>query len=220
MVRSVFISRDLEQVKELAVFCVEQEIHLTPRSLIRFEGIYTHPKRPFDLIFFPSIRAAAYFLEYNTIPNGVAVGCIGEQTAVKLRDIGVTPSFIGKNSGDPKSVARAFAAFAVGKRVLIPSSTVSNKTLQEFLPEDQVETLTVYRTIPDPVRITDHELYVFSSPSNLNAFLELNTIPDDAQVIAWGKTTLNSLESKGLKHTHCLNDANTNELIKWIKQNG
>lgn len=218
MIRSVFISRAAEQVPDLCAYCEENGIRLTARSLIRFEGIPAHPKKSFDIIFFPSIRAATFFLEHNSIPAGTEVACIGEQTAAKLRQSGINPAFIGEHAGDPESVARSFATFAAGKQVLIPSSTLSNRTIQQYLGEEQIETLTVYSTLPDPVQIDGHDLYVFSSPSNLSAFLEVNTIPEGAQLIAWGKTTLRAMEMNGLKCSYSLNESSTSELIDLIKK--
>ena len=220
MIRSLFISRNPAQVPLLTVFCRTQHIALEARSLIRFEGIVAHPTQPYDIVFFPSIRAAEFFLTCNQLPEHILVACIGKQTAEKLSGIGLTPSFIGEKAGDPESVGQSFAQFTGKRRVLIPSSTESNRSIQSFLRNDQTETLDVYRTLPEPADIGTSDVYVFSSPSNLYAFFEKNTFPEGAKTVAWGKTTQRAFDRMGISCSHVLGHAEESELIDWLKKNG
>lgn len=220
MIRSIFISRDPSDVPLLTDYCRANKINLKACSLIRFEGIEAHPSKPFDIIFFPSIRAAQFFLASNALNENVVVACIGKQSAEKLKSIGLRPNFVGEKSGDPESVAQAFALFTGNKRVLIPSSTESNRSIQTNLRNERMETLDVYRTIPDPIEIETSDVYVFSSPSNLYAYLAKNTLPEGAKTVAWGTTTQHAFKRFGISCSHVLQHAKESDLIDWLKQNG
>ena len=195
--KRLFISKSIDELKVLPSYCAANELELVAQSLIRFEGIPFTVKQPNEVLFFGSIRAVHFFLAHAEIPKGVAVACIGSVTAQRMQALGIHVDFIGEKSGQPEQVATSFLTWVGQRRVLIPCSEQSNRSMAKNIPTEQREEVVVYRTVPScsPILICDY--YVFTSPSNLHAFLMCNPKPTGT-LIAWGETTRLAMESLGL----------------------
>jgi uroporphyrinogen-III synthase len=143
--------------------------------------------------------------------------CIGQVTATKLKDLGIQCAFIGDEAGNPEKVAEDFKLWAGDKTVCFPRSNRSLKSIQQQLPSNQIVDLEVYQTIHAPCFIAPHNIYVFTSPSNVEAFLEINEIPENAYVIAWGKSTANQLLERHLTPHATLKWSSQQELISLLQ---
>jgi uroporphyrinogen-III synthase len=218
LVRSIFISRNGAELPLLTEFCLTESIDLTAKSFVRFEPLQSRSTMVPDVVFFSSIRAAEFYLVHHRIESHTEIATIGVKTADKLRKLGLNVHFTGSIAGDPEQVAHEFAAWLHGRKVLIPSSDRSNRSIAIALPKEQVEELVVYQTITFLEQVTPCELYIFSSPSNLEAFLELNTIPSAAQIIAWGKTTEKALIKNGYSATWTLSTSSEEEILQILKE--
>ncbi len=217
MINSIFISKDIEDVSALKQFCDERSIVLHAQSLIAFESVPFRVERAHDVLFFSSIRAARFFLKQAAIPNDVAVACIGETTAEKLKSLGIIPDFIGEKSGNPIEVAQAFKQW-LGKRIVfIPQSDKSARTISTILPEEQYIECVVYRTILNCKQVEKSVVYVFTSPSNAESFLQCNPKPE-GKIIAWGETTKHFLRHKEIPLYAKLDTATIDELITRISE--
>lgn len=84
--------------------------------------------------------------------------------------------------------------------VLFPVSDISLKNVQSFLSPKQVKTSVVYSTTSNKQNIKKHDVYIFSSPSNVNSFFNHNQIASEAKVIAIGESTLAALKAKKAKN--------------------
>jgi len=219
LIKSIYISRNEEEIPQLSSYAVQKGISVTALSQIRFEAVDNQPKSKTDVIFFSSIRAAEYFLKNQQIAAEVQVATIGISTANKLSALGIQSDFIGEKAGDPEQVANDFNAWLNGRKVLIPCSASSNRSIAAVLPKTQVEELIVYRTMSDCKPVNPHALYVFTSPSNFKAFQECNQLPQDATVIAWGNTTLRALNSAGIDVLFTLESSTEEELITFLSRN-
>lgn len=104
-------------------------------------------------------------------------------------------SFTG--SGSPSQVAIQFKKELASESVCFPISDVSHRTVQKGLNPDQVTDVIAYSTVKAPTSVRTCNTYLFTSPSNVDAFLELNTIPPDSKVIAIGPTTYKCLVEYG-----------------------
>lgn len=216
MVRSIFISRNSEELPLLTKYCTDQNIQLIPQSLVRFEEVkHTLDLFP-EVLFFSSIRSAEYFLTQQAILPQTAIATIGAKTAEKLEKLGLKVDFIGSVAGHPETVAAEFSQWLNGRKVVIPCSDRSNRSIASVLPADQVLEIVVYKTILDSKKMEDCDLYIFSSPSNLEAFLLQNRIPSDSQIIAWGTTTEKALKKKGLKSNWVLSTSSEEEVIEIL----
>jgi hydroxymethylbilane synthase len=216
LIKSLFISRNPEEVPELSEFCTQRNIRLSARPLIRFEAVPFSVKDEFSVIFFSSIRAAQFYLKENSLNPNCAVACIGTETAEKLRKMGIECQFIGNKAGDPESVALEFKKWLGDRKVLIPCSDRSNRSIAKVLSADQFNEVIVYCTISDPAPIDTCDVYIFSSPSNVEAFFEKNVLPEGSRVISWGKTTDKALANHGIVAFLTLQSSSTKEVLTWL----
>ncbi len=198
-------------------YCAANELELVAQSLIRFEGIPFTVKQPNEVLFFGSIRAVHFFLAHAEIPKGVAVACIGSVTAQRMQALGIHVDFIGEKSGQPEQVATSFLAWVGQRRVLIPCSEQSNRSMATNIPTEQCEEVVVYSTVPKCSPILTCDYYVFTSPSNLHAFLVCNPKPTGT-VIAWGETTRLAMESLGLTAEITLEQSTEEELVERMRE--
>ena len=126
--------------------------------------------------------------------------------------------FIGDKAGDPESVADAFKNWLGDRKVLIPCSDSSNRTIANALPEEMRHEVIVYKTIHDPVHINDCDVYIFSSPTNVESFFKENVLPDRSAVISWGKTTDKALQKHNINPVLTLQHSSTKEIISWLEK--
>lgn len=215
LVNSIFISKSLHEVPELAEFCRQHSISLIARSMIRFEAVPFHVKQPYQVIFFSSIRAAEFFLKTDSIDENTQVACIGRKTAEKLQKLGITAHFIGEKAGKPEEVARDFAKWLGDRSVLIPQSDISKRSMIKELDPKQVQEVVVYRTLSDCHPIESSDVYVFTSPSNFDGFIACNPLPD-GKLIAWGTTTHSAMEQAHCIPTITLERSELSELIRLL----
>lgn len=170
-------------------FCKQQQLNLIAHSLISFEPKDFEVSNSYDIIFFSSIRSATFFLRKEKIDDSKKIACIGQETATKLQNLGMNIDFIGMNSGNPYDVSLEFKNWLGKCNVLIPHSSESLLSIREFLNPDQVILVEVYKTVLQPTIIPICDYYVFSSPSNVRAYLLTNNSSSLKNVIAWGKST-------------------------------
>jgi uroporphyrinogen-III synthase len=213
-INRIFISKNADELPALRSFCVSHNISLQAQSLLKFKANDFEVKNPFDIVFFSSIRAAEFFL-LNAKLNGALVACIGNTTAEKLRVLGIQPDFIGENSGNPAHVAEAFQTYVGHRRVLIPCSDISARSMVKALPSDQVEEVVVYETQTASVAIPPCDVYVFTSPSSVDAFLHENDAPEGL-AIAWGTTTEAQMIKRGMVVSFVLKTASEDEVVEVI----
>jgi uroporphyrinogen-III synthase len=199
-------------------YCERSGIQLYAHSLIDFELVSNRVQTNSQVVFFSSIRTATFFLESNRISNDMEIATIGEQTAQKLNGLGLEVDFIGSTAGDPETVASDFRHWLNGRRVLIPCSDRSNRSIATALPKNQVEELVVYKTIPASITIEPCDLYVFSSPSNVESFLLKNNLPEKSFTIAWGKTTEKALVSQQIFPDLVLKNSSEIEVIAFLEE--
>jgi uroporphyrinogen-III synthase len=217
LISSLFISKNADELPLLRQFCAEQHISFHAQSLLQFEGVPFDVQHPFDVVFFSSIRAAEFFLAQSTVGHA-DLACVGQKTAQKLEALGHIPTFVGQHSGNPSQVAMDFRAYVGQRRVLIPCSDISARTIAKALPIDQVEEVVVYRTIAKSVDVPTCDAYVFTSPSSVDAFLLQNEKPF-GQIIAWGDTTAARLHELGIEVSKVLKTASEEEVVEVLKGN-
>jgi uroporphyrinogen-III synthase len=213
--KSIFISKDLSEVTLLQQFCLANNINLIGSSLIRFEAVSFEVNQTYDVLFISSIRAAEFFLKTEKIKPETVIACIGQITARKLEELGLKITFVGEKSGNPIEVAEEFKKWLGNRTVLIPQSNISKRTIGSLLPSSQCIEPIVYKTVLDCEVIPACETYVFTSPSNVDSFMECNESPQ-GKIIAWGETTKKCIEGKGITVSNTLQKAEVGELIKLL----
>jgi uroporphyrinogen-III synthase len=212
--KSLYITKELENVTQLKQFCAFQNIELHATSQLSFEAAPFTITHPFEVVFFSSVRAGRFFLRsYDGPLSSLQFACIGEETAQKFN---IEFAFVGKEAGNPEKVAEKFKNWLGEKRLLIPHSSLSQKTIASIIPSAQCESICVYNTLLSPQSIPECEVYVFTSPSNLAAFLQKNQVPEAAKVIAWGNTTEKALRNSKVQVSKTLIKAQLEELLEVL----
>jgi uroporphyrinogen-III synthase len=167
--------------------------------LIDFESVPFHVNQVFDWVFFSSPRTVHFFF-LTVEPNAAKkfkCAALGLGTAKELEKLGISPEFIGEDS-DTVIVARKFGEFVQkSSTVLVPHSDISlKKVVNELKCWEQlsVHPKTIYKTILKPIKFEENfDVLFFSSPSNVDTFLQKNQISKAAKVLAIGQATSKTL---------------------------
>ena len=193
-----------------------KQVQLIAKSLISFEPSFFEINEDYEVIFFSSIRSAQFFLEKKDLKEGVKVACFGTETSIKLQKMGINPSFIGENSSNPIEVANKFKSWLQNRKVIFPHSDHSFHSISKLLNQSQVINVQVYQTNYIQKIIPPCDLYIFSSPSNLESFKLKNILKINSNVIAWGKSTEDQLLKYKIPLMKVLQTGTLNELETYI----
>jgi uroporphyrinogen-III synthase len=170
------------------------------QSLIEFKQIKIKELPQTDWIFFSSKHAVRYFFSQKPAIKNVKFGCIGTATSAELRAHGHRADFIG-TSTDTKLVGKQFSSKVGNSKVLFPIARGSMQSIQwQMVKKENVFNLEVYATLKHSVEVNpDHEILVFTSPSNVEAFFEKNKAEPSQKIVAMGESTGKALEKFKIK---------------------
>jgi uroporphyrinogen-III synthase len=215
----LFISKKVTD-KDFLAFIRKSEINLVDQPMISFAAKeFSCPKENFEVIFFTSPRSARFYLDQCSIGEAVEITTIGKVTSEYLEAKGYKVKFTGINSGHPEKVSKEFEAFVAGRKVLFPQSNYSHNSMQKRLFKDQITDLIVYDTELTPISLkVKPSVLVFTSPTNVKSFLQLNKIETDQKIIAWGKTTSAFLNKNNLKADYTLEYSSFAELQEVLEK--
>lgn len=215
---TVFISKDVSDLGDLPSVLKSMQIKGIYHSLIQFDGVSFDLNCTFEVIFFPSVRAAQFLLNSKQIDlSSYILACSGRQTEKRLRDLGYDCEFVGENAGNPDEVSRAFSAWLGQRKVLIPHSNLSSLSIGTFIRNEQMVAVEVYKTLLSDVTVDPCELYVFSSPSNIQSFFKTNRPKTNSKLVVWGQSSLKTLKSFGYDGDFILKEGTLNELKNVLK---
>ena len=213
MVKSIFISKNPDEVRVLFDFLLENDQSLIAQSFLSFEKVKFTVAKNFDIVFFNSPRSVQFFLESYDIESDTVIACTGFKTAEIIASFGYSVHFIGNEASKTSQIAREFKEWSKGRSVLFPISNISLKTISSVFSEEEKEELIVYNTNFEAEEIPNCDTYIFTSPSNVRGFLLNNTIPNNAKVISWGESTTRELGASGIVVNHVLLHATIEELF-------
>ncbi|MGV3630154.1 MAG: uroporphyrinogen-III synthase [Bacteroidota bacterium] len=213
-VSSVFISKNPEEVQLLALFCAERRIALHAEAFIAFEPSHISFQPTSDVYVFGSKNAFDFFRAQEPVTEKKLFAVIGEATKKHLESLGYEVAFSGKEAGKPENVARDFAAWLGERRASFFLSDISKKSLAAFLKPGQYDEFVIYKTVLKSKKLEiNFDVYAFTSPSNAEAFLQQNDIPDGAIVVSWGESTTAALKKHRITPSHTLIHSTQEELI-------
>lgn len=214
----IFISRKPNEVLKLREFCELIGWHLLARPLISFQSVPIEIATDFDVLFFPSPRAVQFFFNENTRLNvsNKLMACAGNQTASEIRKMGYEVHFIPSHPGDVSSVRDEFQKWLGESKVLYVGSNLAKKSVLTNLNENQWTFLQVYETKFEIDIVPESDIYVFTSPSNVQSFFVNNSLKFETNVIAWGTSTAEELEKYNLVVNHTLERSEEKELIELL----
>ena len=212
-----FISKNYDEVSALAAFLDKHGVTLIAQSFLHFEPVQFSIKHSFDILYFSSPRSVIFFQYQHKIPKNVLIACTGNKTAEILQGLGYTVHFQGQESGAISTVAAEFKKWSANKRVLFPSSDISKNSISSLLDAEFKEEVVVYKTNIVSKPLSYCGAYAFTSPSNVEGFLTLNNIPNDAEVYSWGESTTNYLAQRGVQVTATLKNSSIEDLIELLR---
>jgi uroporphyrinogen-III synthase len=198
--KKVFISQERDYDSLL-----EQQLKIESAQLLAKSGIETQAlpfefpqAHNFDFIFFNSRNAVKYFMESNPEISNYKIAAFGSGTAKELLKYNISADFIGEHS-DPKKVAAMFnQRYTSAQKIFFPLSQHSLKSVIQHLDaKHQVEVGVVYTSVAKKdVQLEEADLYVFTSPSNVHAFLKGQNL-NGKLFIAIGPSTADALKDAG-----------------------
>lgn len=217
-INSLLITKDLKEITLLEAYCKKKNIHLLAQSFISLKAIKTNSKIETEVIFFGSKNAFDFYLNQYNHDKNIQISCIGESTKKYIELKGFEVNFYGKEAGKPEEVSKDLNVWLKGRSICFVESTQSKKTIQKHIESKLKKSLILYETSFKPIRLKeDFEILVFTSPSNVEAFLMKNKINDHTKIIAWGKTTESALLKQNLRVDIVLKKASLKELILHLK---
>lgn len=197
----VFISRDLNKGSLFEKNLINQNISVFGKSLINISFNEFSDLPNTDWIFFNSSNSVESLKKHVEYLKTKKIAVFGKATNMSIKKMGLVSSFIGE--GTPTEIADSFAKVVLNKKVLFPVSNRSLKTVQSKIPiENQFEVIS-YTTSNIEDEIKGYDLLVFTSPSNVNAFVSFNNVNPNQKVVAIGPSTKAALVKAGFKEIYC-----------------
>lgn len=216
----LFVSKSESELELISKFCWEHQIRLKALPFISFRQINNSVETNCLIYFFGSKNAFDFYLNLARPDPAIKLACVGLATKKHIEDLGFTVSFHGEEAGNPEEVARQLLAFSAGARIAFFQSSLSKRSISDRIPTKQKEEFTIYETILHSEKMDDYfDCYVFTSPSNVEAFFENNTLPFGSKTIAWGKVTETALKKQGISADFVLKKATQAELIDVLEVN-
>jgi len=193
---SIWISRDLKKDSIFRKVIKKNNHKITDESLIKLDSKNINSLPDCNWIFLNSAFALDSILHLKNDFNMKKIAAFGPATAKHIQKNGLNVDFIGL--GTPQQVAEKFYSIISSKEIVfIPSSNKSLGTVQGILKESNKKLLDTYTTILIDKKLKHHDLLVFTSPSNVEAFLNSNKISDQ-KVISIGPSTTSALKNAGI----------------------
>lgn len=214
MISSVFITKEVDHESELIQWCNNNNIKLLNKSFLHFESLTSSDIPSGEVYFFTSKRAVSFFLSQHKIPDEVQIACVGQSTANEFLKRDIYVDFIGKSSGNPLIIANELSNFINQKSIVFMGALKGSDAIYNQIKTSTKRKYPIYKTIITPELITEvYDCYVFTSPSNLEGFLSLNSLHSTSKAIAWGKTTEKSMLEKNITPIYTLENSSEKELI-------
>lgn len=216
MNKRIFISKNKAEIIPFIEDFQQKEFDVIAHSFLSFETIEFEVKSSYEIIFFSSPRSVTFFKTRSSIPSYVKIACIGEKTKHILEEMGHQVAFSRKDNETLDDFALSFKKWSQKKRILFPISSISLKTISSKFPQNQIEEVEVYSTQIVGKNIEKSDVYVFTSPSNVEGFLKKNTMPNNARIISWGESTSRFLHKNEGRVDVELKNSSVEELIDLL----
>jgi uroporphyrinogen-III synthase len=202
--KKVFITRTLSEDSPFRKMLKAAGCLVVGQSLLRFEPLSFSVVPPCDWLFFYSPRAVSFFAAGLATaglawPAAPRVAALGPGTALALEAEGKKTDFTG--DGDPERVAERFRPLCQGETVLFPRAKNSRHSVRRRLGEDiDALDLLVYENQPgDNIPGEDYDIWVFTSPMNVQAFFSAPARLAPRRAVAIGASTAEALRRHGVR---------------------
>jgi hydroxymethylbilane synthase len=199
--KKIFISSGTNDFTFFQKSLIDNGFTVHAESLIEVSAVaFTNfPKT--DWIFFNSKNAARFFFASQPSIGDTKIAAVGIATATYIRSLGYEVSFVGEEHST-KITAKSFAKKIQKETVLFPQSKQSLQTIAANIPQEQRFVIDVYETVEKSDELNlDAEIVVFTSPSNVRAFLNKNSLKEK-KVVSIGSATAFALQGVELLEHH------------------
>lgn len=215
-IKQVLITSASHSFEPLEAWCTTRTILLIRASQIKTEPILNLTIPTTDWIFFSSPRGANLYLKHYSI-RARKIGVYSEGTAAELNKMGFECDFIGAHHSS--QIAREFAQqIGSEEKVLFPVSDISVRSVGNELNSEQKIEIITYQTMHTPTSYTDSpSAILFTSPSNFESYISINTVSPKTVIIAIGKTTATAISSKRYRVDVVLKNPNSAALIDFLE---
>ena len=166
-----------------------------------------------DWVFFSSPQSIRYYLEDHPVVPKRKYGVVGKRSTEILTQYGLIVNFVAKGN-DTQQSAKGFVEVLQDETVLFPSSNISLKTFEQFVPEHQKVSLVTYDTNEVGKKVEEaFGAILFTSPSNVRGyFLKNDSLP--SKVIALGKKTMQEIKN----YSSCTVDLPSSFSVEAIRE--
>lgn len=199
--KKVFISKDLSSDSYFKRSLESKNYLVLDESLIETKAISFQDFPKTDWLFFSSPNAVKYFLDQIDLKKikNKKIAAFGKATAQAVQKRNLLVDLIGEGS-ESKSIAQAFEKMLKNNSVLFPQSNISLQNIQKHLSSKQnIQNLIVYKTSSKAqIKPIEADIFIFTSPSNVQSFADKFSFNKKKTYIAIGKTTGAKLESFGI----------------------
>ena len=219
---SLFITRSLRDDSPFLKDLPGNVNKVLGRSMVTFTAVSFELPSEGDWLFFYSANGVRFFAEQclgNPGFNWSAfkIGAMGRGTARSLKESGVTVDFEG--NGFPETVAGEFLKVAKGEKVIFLGARRSKNSIQVLLEKQiQSKRIVVYDNQPSGFSLKENPEYIiFTSPLNVEAFLQYNSVDPNQKIIAIGPTTGKKLKSYGIEQFHIPSFPTEISIVNYIR---
>jgi uroporphyrinogen-III synthase len=149
-----------------------------------------------DWIFINSAFALNSIMHLKSGLKSKKIAAFGQSTAKYIQKNSLKVDFIGE--GSPKNVAQDFSSMVNSDEIVFfPSSNRSLGTVQSVMDNRKKIIVETYQTLLIDKKVENHDYLVFTSPSNVEAFLLSNKV-NNQKIISIGPSTTKALKDAGI----------------------
>ena len=195
--KKVWISRELVKESTFRKLLCNANCIVKGQSLIKKSILGTKKMPMCEWVFFNS---SFCYESIKSLKNELAkkkIAAFGISTSRYLKKQGLKIDFEGK--GTPDEIAKSFkSTLTVKEKVFFPSSNRSLGTVQKIISKRKKVVIQTYTTELKEQKIESYDYYVFTSPSNVEAFFKTNSLKT-IKAVSIGPSTTNALKKLGIK---------------------
>ncbi|NJC25366.1 uroporphyrinogen-III synthase [Neolewinella antarctica] len=198
---TVFVTRELQLNSPLTKWARTPGRSVISHSLLRFTPVRFTPPSHAKVWFFYSPRAVEFSVDgLAGLSKRPKLAAIGPGTAAALDAHGFQADFVG--TGDPVEVATQFIEAVPATTVFFPRATQSRRSVQRMLPDNYtvLDAICYDNVVIDRVPPVRADVFIFTSPLNVEAYLREHAIAENTLLLAIGPSTAKALIAHRLAH--------------------
>ena len=195
---SIWISRSLAKDSIFNKLTKSLSVSLTAESLIELKIIKIDLLPNCDWIFINSAFALNSIMHLKSSLKSKKIAAFGKSTAKYIQKNSLKVDFVGQ--GAPNNVAQDFSSIVNSNEIVFfPSSNKSLGTVQSVMDNKNKIIVETYQTLLLLKKVENHDYLVFTSPSNVEAFLLSNKV-NNQKIISIGPSTTKALKNAGINN--------------------